>query len=128
MAFFDITDVKGIGLSSAANLASQGILTVEDLAEISVDRLILTPGFSELRAANVIDEARAMLAAQMESDGQAAENLSEQAETAKEAVTEPSKKKKKKVKEKKKRKAKDKKSAVKSKKKKKEKKKGKSTR
>ena len=117
MTFFDITDVKGIGLSSAATLASQGILTVEDLAEISVDRLILTPGFSELRAVNVIDEARAMLAAQMER-GDEAETVTE---TAKEAVTEPPKKRKKKVKEKKKSKAKEKKSAVKSKKKKKKK-------
>jgi hypothetical protein len=56
-----ITDVKGIGPSTAAVLAEHGIKSVRDLAAASVPRLIAIPGFSEFRAGQVKFNAQLLL-------------------------------------------------------------------
>jgi len=61
MALPHITDVKGIGRSTAAILSEHDVNTVEDLAQIDIDLLIALPGFSGTRAAMVINEAQALL-------------------------------------------------------------------
>jgi transcription termination factor NusA len=58
-----ITDVKGIGQSTAEILSEHAVNTVEDLARIDIDRLIAIPGFSGTRAAKIINEAQALLGA-----------------------------------------------------------------
>jgi|GEM_PF-3008222 len=63
MALPHITDVKGIGQSTADILSEHDVNTVEDLAKIDIDLLIAIPGFSGIRAAKIIDEAHALLAA-----------------------------------------------------------------
>jgi len=62
MALRHITDVKGIGQSTAEILSEHDVNTVEDLARIDIDLLIAIPGFSGIRAAKIIDEAQALLA------------------------------------------------------------------
>lgn len=61
MALYHITDVKGIGQSTAEILSEHNVNTVEDLARIDIDLLIAIPGFSGIRAAKIIDEAQALL-------------------------------------------------------------------
>ena len=61
MSDTDITEVKGIGSSTAGILAREGITTAEDLATANLDRLISIPGFSVLRATRIIADARALL-------------------------------------------------------------------
>ncbi len=61
MALPHITDVKGIGQSTAEILSEHDVNTVEDLARIDIDLLIALPGFSGIRAAKVINEAQALL-------------------------------------------------------------------
>ncbi|MGH8548920.1 MAG: helix-hairpin-helix domain-containing protein [Methylococcales bacterium] len=56
-----ITDVKGIGPSTAAVLAEYGIKTVRDLASASVPSLIAIPGFNEFRAGQVKFNAQLLL-------------------------------------------------------------------
>jgi transcription termination factor NusA len=57
-----IVDVKGIGPASAALLIQKGIRTVEDLAAATIAQLTVVQGFSDIRAARVIEEAKALLA------------------------------------------------------------------
>jgi transcription termination factor NusA len=63
MAIPHITDVKGIGQSTAEILSEHDVFTVEDLARIDIDLLIAIPGFSGIRAAKIINEAQALLGA-----------------------------------------------------------------
>jgi hypothetical protein len=58
-----LTDVRGIGPSTARALEAQGVRTVEVLAKASADKVVATRGFGEARAAEVIAAANALLAA-----------------------------------------------------------------
>ena len=57
-----VLDVRGIGQSTAAILAENGIKSAEDLAGAKIERLLAVQGFSETRAARVISDAQALLA------------------------------------------------------------------
>ncbi|MGH8555932.1 MAG: helix-hairpin-helix domain-containing protein [Methylococcales bacterium] len=57
----EITEVKGVGPSTASVLARHGIKTVRDLAEASVPQLIAIPGFNEFRARQVKFNAESVL-------------------------------------------------------------------
>ena len=57
-----IVDVKGIGPASAALLIERGIRTVEDMAAATIAQLTAVQGFSDIRAARVIEEAKTLLA------------------------------------------------------------------
>ena len=59
-----ITDVRGIGPSTATILAENGIATAEDLAAQTVRQVASIKTFSEVRAAQVIEAAKALLAAE----------------------------------------------------------------
>ncbi len=56
-----ISEVRGIGPATARTLAEQGIQSVADLAAIHVKQLTAIPGFSDIRAAQVIDDAAQLL-------------------------------------------------------------------
>ncbi len=58
-----IEDVRGIGPATAALLVEAGIRTVESLATATISQVSVVKGFSEIRAARVIQEARILLAA-----------------------------------------------------------------
>lgn len=45
-----ITDISGIGASTAKTLTSHGIKTVKDLADASIEQITAVPGFSHARA------------------------------------------------------------------------------
>ncbi|WP_162560098.1 polyphosphate kinase 1 [Methylotetracoccus oryzae] len=53
-----ISDVKGISKSTRACLAEHGIFSVEELANVAVERLILIPGFSRQKAQRMIRAAK----------------------------------------------------------------------
>jgi len=57
-----ILDVRGIGPAMQIVLAKQGVKTIEDLASTTVELLALTPGISELKATQVINDARKLVA------------------------------------------------------------------
>jgi nucleotidyltransferase/DNA polymerase involved in DNA repair len=57
-----ILDVRGIGPAMQVTLAKNGFKTIEDLASTSVEQLSVTPGISELKATQVINDARNLLA------------------------------------------------------------------
>lgn len=57
-----ITQVKGIGPSTAEMLAQNGIHTIQDLATVSVAELIKLPGFNQRRAEQVKFNAQSCLA------------------------------------------------------------------
>ncbi len=54
-----VTDVSGIGASTAEALGEQGIKTAEDLANASVERVMAVPGFAKARAERAINAAKA---------------------------------------------------------------------
>lgn len=58
-----LTDVQGIGPTTAKALEAQGLRTVAALAKASTDKVVAAPGFGEIRAAEVIAAAAALLAA-----------------------------------------------------------------
>ncbi len=53
-----VTDVSGIGASTAEALAEQGIKTAEDLAKASVEKVMAVPGFGKARAERAINAAK----------------------------------------------------------------------
>ena len=57
-----ILDVHGIGQATSVVLAENGFKTVGDLANATITQLVATPGFSEIRAAQVINDARSLVA------------------------------------------------------------------
>lgn len=57
-----IIDVHGIGQATSVILAENGFKTVHDLANASIAQLAATPGFSETRATQVINDARSLVA------------------------------------------------------------------
>ncbi len=57
-----ILDVRGIGPAMQVVLAKNGFKTIEDLANTSVEQLVVIPGFSELKATQVINDARNLVA------------------------------------------------------------------
>ena len=59
----ELTDVRGIGPSTARVLEAQGIGSVAALAKAKTDKVTAAPGFGEVRAAEVIAAAAALLAA-----------------------------------------------------------------
>jgi len=56
-----LTDVRGIGPSTAPLLVADGIDSVKELATASMARIAAIRGFSDTRAAEVIKAARALL-------------------------------------------------------------------
>lgn len=56
-----LTDVRGVGPSTARNLEALGIRTVATLADASAREVAAVRGFGEARAAEVIAAAGAML-------------------------------------------------------------------
>lgn len=52
-----ITEVRGIGASTAAVLAKHGFSSAEDLANASIADIAAVPGFGESRAQKIIDAA-----------------------------------------------------------------------
>ena len=54
----DLISMEGMDKELAFELASQGIITMEDLAEQSIDDLLIFPGMTEDRAAKLIMKAR----------------------------------------------------------------------
>ena len=57
-----ILKVHGIGQVTSVVLAEYGFKTADDLAKASIAQLAATPGFSETRAAQVINDARNLMA------------------------------------------------------------------
>ena len=58
-----LTDVLGIGPSTARLLEEQGIRSVTELAKAGTDKVVAAPGFGQIRAAEVVAAAAALLAA-----------------------------------------------------------------
>jgi len=54
----DLLEMEGMDRDLAYDMASQGIITMDDLAEQSVDDLLNFPGMNEDRAAKLIMKAR----------------------------------------------------------------------
>ncbi len=75
-----ILEVRGIGPSTATMLAENGIVTAADLAAKKVSQVASIKGFSEIRATQVIADAKALVA-----PGQTKEN--KKAKTAKKVVS-----------------------------------------
>ena len=65
------TDVKGIGPAAAKLLAEQGIASAEDLAATTLEKLVAIPGFSDIRARQVIAAANLTLNPQSADAGEA---------------------------------------------------------
>ena len=57
-----MTDVTGIGIKTAEVLAEHKIKTPAALAKASIEKITSIPGFSEARAATVIEAAKTLLA------------------------------------------------------------------
>ena len=57
-----INDVRGIGPAMQVALAKNGFKTIAGLANTTVEQLIVVRGFSTLKAAQVINDARNLLA------------------------------------------------------------------
>ena len=57
-----IINVHGIGQATSVVLAEYGFKTADDLAKASIVQLAMTPGFSETRATQVINDARSLVA------------------------------------------------------------------
>jgi len=56
-----VTEVRGIGASTAETLKKHGFKTVANLASATVEQLTAIPGFSQSRAKNTIEAAQALL-------------------------------------------------------------------
>ena len=70
-----IFEVRGIGPATAKTLAERGIHSVTDLATTHIKQLTAVPGFSDIRAAQVIDDATQLLADMNESVDQAVDEV-----------------------------------------------------
>ena len=57
-----INDVRGIGPAMQVALAKNGFKTIADLANTTVEQLIVVRGLSTLKATQVINDARNLLA------------------------------------------------------------------
>lgn len=57
-----ISGIRGIGPATVDVLAEYGFKSIKDLAGASVESLSATPGFSEKRSAQVISDAKSLLA------------------------------------------------------------------
>lgn len=55
-----LTDIPGIGESTAAALAEHGIDSIKALQKAGMKGLMQVPGFGEARAANVLNAAEAL--------------------------------------------------------------------
>jgi N utilization substance protein A len=60
----ELSDLEGMDEATAQRLIEAGILTVADLADLSVDELLEIDGMSEQRAAELIMQARSPLFAE----------------------------------------------------------------
>lgn len=96
-----LLDVRGIGQATAKILAGQGITSAEDLAAAEIARIVSIQGFNELRAAQVIRDAKALFSSAKDS----AEQPNAAAEGSKQAKSATTKKDKKHKQKKKKQKA-----------------------
>lgn len=85
-----ILEVRGIGLATAALLAEHGIQSADDLAAREISHLAIIKGFNDIRAAQVIADAQALL-----TDGEAAQPEASTEVKAKKAAAVPKKKAKK---------------------------------
>ncbi len=56
-----ITEIRGIGASTAAVLAKHGFKSAEDLAKASIDEIVAVPGFGESRAQKIKEAANERL-------------------------------------------------------------------
>ena len=98
-----MTDVMGIGIKTAEILAEHRVKTPAALAKASIEKISSIPGFSEARAATMIEAAKTLLA------GDAAASTGEEKPVSAPADAGSKDKKKGKKKDKKKGKKKDKK-------------------
>ncbi len=57
-----VLDIRGIGPAMQIVLAKHGFVSVADLANSTVDKLIVTPGISEIKAKQVIVDAAKLIA------------------------------------------------------------------
>ena len=114
--------VRGIGQSTAAILAENGIQSAEDLAGAKIEQLLCIQGFSETRAARVISDAQALLASSTTGENEKPVLKSKPVKSTKKKSTKKESKKEKKQKEAKKKSSDKDKSKKKNKKKKKSKK------
>ena len=57
-----VLDIRGIGPAMQIVLAKHGFVSVADLANSTVDKLIITPGISEIKAKQVIVDAAKLIA------------------------------------------------------------------
>ncbi len=85
-----ITDVRGIGPSTARALEAQGFRTVAALAKAKINKVSAVQGFAEIRAAEVIAAAVALLAEA--GAAQAAENADKPSPGKKKAAEQKKKK------------------------------------
>lgn len=76
-----ITDISGIGESTAALLAEHGIDSIKVLRKGGVKKLCLVPGFGEARATRILAAAR-MLKDSDKAAGKAAKQEAKEAEKA----------------------------------------------
>lgn len=93
-----ILEVRGIGPSTVAILAENGIVTAEDLATKTIRQVTIIKGFSEIRAAQVIADAKALVSP--ESKQEIKKTKSEKKAVKKEKIAKKTDKNKSKVKEK----------------------------
>ena len=63
-----ILDVHGIGQATSVVLAEYGFKTADDLANATIAQLTAIPGFSETRAAQVINDACSLVASADQED------------------------------------------------------------
>ena len=59
-----VTEVRGIGASTAERLKKHGYKTVAKLASATVEQLMAIPGFSQARAESTIEAAKTLLDAE----------------------------------------------------------------
>ena len=105
-----MTEISGIGASSARNLEERGLKCVTDVANASVDQVATAQGFGPIRAAEVIGAAAALLTraagsvasspVKQETKGGKLEKESKPAKKAKEKDRKKTKKEKKKARKK----------------------------
>ncbi len=104
-----VTEVRGIGASTAETLKKHGFKTVANLAIATVAQLTAIPGFSQSRATSTIESAKALLdtdPAQVPEQDEAVEVITEKREKNKDRKQKSGKKSKKDKKKKKKKKKK----------------------
>lgn len=104
-----VLDVSGIGPSTAAFLAENGVKTADDLAALSVEQLAAIRGFSEIRAGQVITAAKALVMATEETKSDQVKKPKEKSKDKKKTAKKDEKKKESKKKKGKKSEKKDKK-------------------